>query len=35
MAMPDFRDPLAIPVLFGIALFVVGSILHWSHRVRR
>jgi hypothetical protein len=35
MVMPDFDDPLAIPVLFGVVLFVVGSILHWRHRAGR
>ena len=29
--MPDSHDPLAIPVLFGVALFIVGSILHWRY----
>ena len=33
--MPDFHDPLAIPVLFGVAQFIVGSILHWRHRADR
>ncbi len=33
--MPDFRDPLAYPVLVAVAFYIVGSYLHWRHRPRK
>jgi hypothetical protein len=32
--MPDFNGALTLLAIFGVVVFVVGSFVHWLHRIR-